>query len=190
MPHMLAGLRTDPPVSEPIAAGTNPAATAAPDPLDDPPLKWSRFHGLRAGGHGKSNEGPPIANSCVDSLPMNTAPAVRMRDAVHQDPRVRSGRQAGIVDDVLQGVGHAVKHAAPLPARDLVIGAARVVERNLRREAQERVELRVVTFDVLDQAAGVLERRELPAAQQFGRLGQTQECERAHGAPFAPTRYT
>ncbi len=34
----------------------------------------SRFHGLRAGGKGKSNEGPPSANSWVASLPSSTPP--------------------------------------------------------------------------------------------------------------------
>ena len=58
-----AGPRIEPPVSEPSAAGTSPAATAAPEPLDEPPVKCSRFHGLRAGGQGRSNDGPPCANS-------------------------------------------------------------------------------------------------------------------------------
>src|SRR5262245_66546207 len=75
MPHIVAGLRTEPPVSVPMAAGRNPAAVAAPEPLDEPPQKWSRFQGLRAGGHGRSKDGPPMANSCVESFPMNTPPA-------------------------------------------------------------------------------------------------------------------
>ena len=32
-------------------------------------------HGFRAGGHGRSKQGPPIANSWVDSFPITTAPA-------------------------------------------------------------------------------------------------------------------
>src|SRR5512139_2386783 len=79
MPHIEAGLRIEPAVSVPIAAGTKPAAVAAPEPLEEPPGKWSRFQGLRAGGHGRSNDGPPVANSCVESLPMKTAPAARKR---------------------------------------------------------------------------------------------------------------
>src|SRR5262245_5998153 len=75
IPQNEAGPRMEPPVSEPIAHGESPAATAAPEPLDDPPVKCSRFHGLRAGGHGKSNEGPPWANSCVAALPRRIAPA-------------------------------------------------------------------------------------------------------------------
>src|SRR5207244_3657091 len=70
IPHRLAGLRIEPPVSEPSAAGTNPAATAAPGPLLDPPVRQSRFQGLRGGGHGDCRDGPPCANSCVMSLPM------------------------------------------------------------------------------------------------------------------------
>ena len=41
------GMRMDPPVSEPIAIATTPAATAAPDPPDEPPVIRSRSHGLR-----------------------------------------------------------------------------------------------------------------------------------------------
>src|ERR1700744_4538619 len=77
MPQALAGLRTDPPVSVPRAAGNSPAATPAPDPEDEPP-GWCRgFQGLRAGGNGRSKLGPPMANSCVESLPMMIAPASR-----------------------------------------------------------------------------------------------------------------
>src|SRR5258706_11468866 len=37
------------------------------------------FHGLRAGGHGRSNDGPPSANSQVASLPISTPPAAYRR---------------------------------------------------------------------------------------------------------------
>src|SRR5215831_4547137 len=46
-PHVAAGSRTEPPVSEPSAANARPAATAAPDPDDEPPVIWSGFQGLR-----------------------------------------------------------------------------------------------------------------------------------------------
>src|SRR5437867_2702383 len=55
-PQYDAGPRIEPPVSEPSEAGTMPAATAAPEPLLDPPVKCSRRHGLREGGHGRSND--------------------------------------------------------------------------------------------------------------------------------------
>ncbi len=40
-------MRTEPPPSVPIASGPSPAATAAPEPPDDPPGVRSRFQGLR-----------------------------------------------------------------------------------------------------------------------------------------------
>jgi hypothetical protein len=43
IPQKDAGRRTEPPVSVPTAAGASPAATATPDPLDDPPgVRWTR----------------------------------------------------------------------------------------------------------------------------------------------------
>ena len=75
MPHSAAGPRIEPPVSEPVPPRIMPDATAAPVPDDEPEVKCSGFQGLRAGGHGRSNDGPPMANSCVDSLPISTTPA-------------------------------------------------------------------------------------------------------------------
>src|SRR5438128_1431890 len=77
MPHKPAGPRIEPPVSDPRLTGTKPAAIAAPDPDDEPPVKCAVFQGLRAGGQGKSKDGPPCANSWVASLPVSTAPAAR-----------------------------------------------------------------------------------------------------------------
>ncbi len=57
------------------------AATAVPEPDDEPPVTCSGFHGLRAGGNGRSKLGPPMANSCVASLPSSTPPASRNRAA-------------------------------------------------------------------------------------------------------------
>ena len=45
-PQAAAGSRTDPPVSEPSAPNARPAATAAPDPDDEPPVMCSTFHGF------------------------------------------------------------------------------------------------------------------------------------------------
>ena len=75
MPHSAAGPRIEPPVSDPVPPRIIPAATAAPVPDDDPAVKCAGFHGLRAGGQGRSKDGPPIANSCVASLPSMTVPA-------------------------------------------------------------------------------------------------------------------
>src|SRR5256886_11496165 len=62
-PQSDAGPRIDPPVSEPSATGTRPAATAAPEPVEEPPVKCARFQGLRAGGHGRSDRKSTRLNS-------------------------------------------------------------------------------------------------------------------------------
>src|SRR5918997_3762863 len=63
----------DPPVWVPSANGTQRAATAAPDPLLDPPgVRWWR-QGLRVG------EGSAEANWVVTVLPRTIAPAARSR---------------------------------------------------------------------------------------------------------------
>ena len=78
MPHDDAGPRMLPPVSDPSEPMHSPAATAAPEPLLDPPGMWSVFHGLRAGTN-RLVGGPPRANSCIASLPSSTVPASRSR---------------------------------------------------------------------------------------------------------------
>ena len=47
IPHIAAGTRIEPFVSEPIASGTMFAATAAAEPPDDPPATRARSCGLR-----------------------------------------------------------------------------------------------------------------------------------------------
>src|SRR5258707_13276598 len=75
MPQNAAGPRIEPLVSEPRVSGTRPAATAAPEPLDEPPVKCAVFHGLRAGGDGKLYAGPPAGEFCGASVAMRIAPA-------------------------------------------------------------------------------------------------------------------
>jgi hypothetical protein len=45
-PHAAAGSRIEPPVSVPSAPAARPAATAAPEPLLDPPETWPMRHGF------------------------------------------------------------------------------------------------------------------------------------------------
>src|SRR3954470_18962908 len=45
-PQKGAGIRIEPPVSEPSAANVNRAATAEPEPDDDPPVTQSKLQGL------------------------------------------------------------------------------------------------------------------------------------------------
>ena len=48
-PQLFAGDMMEPQVSVPRANGTSPAATAAPEPLEEPPLHELRLHGLEHG---------------------------------------------------------------------------------------------------------------------------------------------
>src|SRR5258705_12154224 len=68
-PQNAAGLMTDPFVCDPIAAGTTPAATAAADPMDEPP-------DVRDGSHGLSVwPGVMNASSAGTGFPSTIAPA-------------------------------------------------------------------------------------------------------------------
>src|SRR6476659_7466448 len=49
-PHAAAGLRTEPPPSDPGAQGSSPAATAAALPPEEPPELRLSAYGLRDGG--------------------------------------------------------------------------------------------------------------------------------------------
>ena len=71
MPQNAAGRTIDPDVWDPSAPWHVRAASAAADPLLDPPGVRPRAQGLRAG------EGSNDANSVVWVLPSTTAPALR-----------------------------------------------------------------------------------------------------------------
>jgi hypothetical protein len=45
-PQQAAGSRMEPPVSLPSAPSAKPAATAAAEPLLEPPAQWPGFHGF------------------------------------------------------------------------------------------------------------------------------------------------
>ncbi len=47
VPHSADGTRMEPPVSVPRASGTIRAASADPDPVDDPPVHRSASQGFR-----------------------------------------------------------------------------------------------------------------------------------------------
>src|SRR5207245_9759470 len=82
-PQYDAGRMTDPPVWLPSASGTISAATAAADPLDEPPGVWAGSYGLRV------LPGVRVANSVVTVFPMITAPAalsIRATDASPHRP--------------------------------------------------------------------------------------------------------
>ena len=76
IPQKAAGKRTEPPVSVPIAQGTIPEATAAPEPLDEPPgtRATSSSHGLCVVPILWFVPQPPKANSTVFVFPIRIPP--------------------------------------------------------------------------------------------------------------------
>src|SRR5437667_9613559 len=72
-PQYDAGRVIEPPVCEPRAPRHMPQASAAAEPLLEPPGVRSRFQGLRVGG------GSKLAYWVVTVLPSSTAPAWRRR---------------------------------------------------------------------------------------------------------------
>src|SRR5207253_1409944 len=78
-PQNAAGCRTDPPVSDPSAAGTIRAATAAAEPPEDPPATRDVSHGFRVTPNAECSVDDPIANSSRFVLPMTERPALRRR---------------------------------------------------------------------------------------------------------------
>src|ERR671938_2029765 len=76
-PQKAAGIRTEPPLSEPVAIGASPAASAAPEPPLDPPGDQSSAHGFRVGPNSRFAVNPSISNSGTLVLPTTIAPAAR-----------------------------------------------------------------------------------------------------------------
>src|SRR5262249_37991056 len=92
IPQNEAGPRIDPPVSVPIDSGVRYAASAAPDPLEDPDGEYSVFQGLRAGP--KPDRTPlPMANSSKFSFPSRIAPAFERRSVTVDS---KSGTQSAV----------------------------------------------------------------------------------------------
>ncbi len=100
-----AGIRTDPPMSDPSASGTQPEATAAPDPPEEPPGVRSAFQGFRVIPHRGLSVKLEYANSGVVVLPTMIAPA----------PSSFSTRSGALLGDVV--LERVRAHRCPLPLR-------------------------------------------------------------------------
>src|SRR5271155_3056977 len=73
IPQKEPGLITDPVVWVPIASGPIRSATAAAEPLDEPPGVQAKLSGFRV------LPGWGVANSVVTVFPINTPPALRLK---------------------------------------------------------------------------------------------------------------
>src|SRR5262245_2394471 len=76
-PHSLAGMRIEPPPSLACAIGTRPAATAAAEPPLEPPVEWSRFHGLWLAPYASGSVVTERPSSGVLVFPRQIRPAAR-----------------------------------------------------------------------------------------------------------------
>ena len=86
-PQSADGMRSEPAVSVPVAAGTMRAASAAPEPPLEPPAERSSPHGLPTW-----SVVPPTANSCVCRCPSSTMPAAARRAQTSQSTAGVSAR--------------------------------------------------------------------------------------------------
>ena len=81
-PFQAAGVRIEPPMSEPVASVEVPDASDAPVPPDEPPTPYSGFHGLRVTPHSRECVKPAVENSGVVVRACAMPPAARMRSAI------------------------------------------------------------------------------------------------------------
>ena len=187
MPHIAAGCRIDPPVSDPSASGVMPAATATADPPLDPPGMRSSAQGLRDGPNAEFSVDDPIANSSQLVLPTMTAPAaceprhdrgVVGRDEGFEDARRRRRPQAARADVVLERHRHAGQRGVAKPVA-VAIDLGRAGERLLGRHGVERVQRRVGGFDAGQRVAADLNRR---ASARPDRVANVRQRRRATDA--------
>ena len=117
---------TEPLVWVPKATGTNAAATAAADPLDEPPGVRVRSRGLRVGPGTKS------AYCDVTVLPITIAPAARNLFTIvasrfglsaEENFSAMLGRKVRRVDDVFDRDRQAVQRPWRIAQRALFVGA-------------------------------------------------------------------
>ena len=84
-PQQEAGTRIEPPMSEPVAHGVMPDATAAADPPLEPPTSKAGFHGLRVTPHIRLCVQNGMENSGVSPRPWTTDPASTSRSTMGSD---------------------------------------------------------------------------------------------------------
>ena len=163
-----AGLRTDRPQA-------HAQATAAAEPLDEPPGVRSRFQGLRVGG------GSIQAKWVVTVLPMITAPASRRLATTSasysatlsaQGFEPAGGRQSRDVDDVLDADRDPVERAPVLAAGELLIEHAGLPIAR-RDRARPSLDPRLPLVDPVEAPLQDLDARRLAFAQ-----GSADACDR------------
>ena len=93
-PQNAAGLRSEPPVSEPVQTGSMSVASAAAEPPDEPPGLSMGLNGLPVAPHTGLRLFEPAPNSGTLVLPTTTAPASRTRATMTLSRSARSRDRA------------------------------------------------------------------------------------------------
>ena len=146
IPQQLAGIRIEPPPSEPCATGTSPAETAAPAPPLEPPAIRDVSHGVTAGrsalGLGVAGRAELRGAGLAEAdHPRSGDPAhdlvVELRDEVREHRRPEAGPHAGGRVQVLDGRRHAGQRTVPAEP-------VRLTAPGLGRDRDERAERRGV----------------------------------------------
>ena len=171
-----AGIRSDPPPSEPVAHGTIPDATAAADPPEEPPGVRVVSQGLRVtpfaavAVHGK------IISSGTLVIPIGIAPARaqppddlavgRLRGPNERDPRVIDWPATGMSSLIAIGTPASSLSSPPdtaPPPTESGHGVGRG-ERLVGHRHAERVQLRVDRLDPRQEQLDELTRFQIAAA--------------------------
>src|SRR5262249_4815535 len=83
-PHLAAGMRSEPPVSEPVHTGSRLQASAAAEPPEEPPALSMGVHGLPVAPQTGLREFAPAPNSGTLVLATTMAPALRTSATIAQ----------------------------------------------------------------------------------------------------------
>ena len=187
-PQNAAGMRIEPPVSEPSESGPSRAATAAPAPPDEPPGVRSRFHGFDVRPYSADSVVPQKQNSGFVVLAKITAPAASRRSTgAHErsgtKPRSAS-RAVGRLHacqprDVLDRERHA-QEAAARAVRPRPVGRHGPLPRAVVEPVAERVQRPGEAVGPCEHGLQRLDGRELAAVERGDEVRRVEQRRIAH----------
>ena len=198
MPQAAAGMRMEPPVSDPSAPNIMPAATATPDPAARaaagprrvPRVEAGSELGDRAGrvqGHlvavqlGDDDRAGPLELADEGGVPFGDMAVVNVR--------AHRGRDAGHVGEVLDADGHAMQRPAVAAADDFAFGLPRGRQRLIAEDRGRGVERRAQPLGARQAGAGHLNRADLAGGDALADLDQAELPQlRGVSHPRPPSR--
>jgi hypothetical protein len=172
-PQKAEGPRIEPPVSDPVAPRTRPAASAAPLPLVGVPGVARRRPGQVEGGAADGElVGGELAEEHGSGLRQPGGDGrVPLRHMVFEDARMRGRADALGRVDVLEPDRDAVERPFAPAGGDLGLGLPRVLAGAIRGDEEEARKLSVEGLDAAKAELGELDRRQRLGLDQPRRLG-------------------